>query len=376
MTGRSVLSVIIATLLVTGDYLLDNCPYPILDEVDTLALVEYVSGRVSHSTDDSALYLNVAYDKALTPVIDDFGDTIGSVAITDRERLLHLLEVAANADYRFFVLDVRFETGMNTSVDSALWAAMAYLPRFAYSAHSDGGNAADSTTHHAAAISDYGATLTTGFTRWQYLQDVGASMPLVVYRTIDGGDIKRHGWFYTDKGHLCRNTLFIPLPSNMLLPERPDGQVRYPLLGSQVMRWNSDAELAEMMKDRIVVVGDFENDMHDTYIGSVPGPALITCAYGELHHGRHLVNWWFTLLIWITYAAICFRVLSATSIWQRFAWVKRHPTVGTLLSFVGWEFVLTVISIAMYLIFAESFITFLPALTFTALDWVRHHAIE
>lgn len=374
--GRAVLSGVIALLLVIGDYLLDNCPYPVLDEVDTLALIELVSGRVAHATDDSVLYLNVAYDKALAPVTDDFGDTIGSTVITDRVRLQHLLEVAANADYRFLVLDVRFEPGMATSADSTLWATMARLPRFAYSAHSDGGNAADSITYHAAAISDYGATLTTGFTRWQYLQSAGASMPLVIYRTIDGGDIRQHGWFYTDRGHLCRNTLFIPLPSDMLLPERENGEVRYPFLGSQVMRWNSDAELAGMMNDRIVVVGDFENDMHDTYIGSVPGPALISCAYGELHHGRHLVNWWFVLLVGGIYAVICFRVLSSTPIWQRFAWVRRHPAIGTLLSFAGWEFVLSVVSIAMYLIFAESFITFLPAITFTALDWMRHHAVD
>lgn len=374
--GRWVLSAIVAVLLLAGDYLLDNCPYPVLDEVDTLAMIELVSGRVAHAADDSVLYLNVAYDKALAPVTDDFGDTIGSTVITDRVRLLHLLEVAAKADYRFFVLDVRFEPGMATPADSALWVAMARLPRFAYSAHSEGGNAADSTTEHAAAISDYGATLTTGFTRWQYLQDAGASMPLTMYRTLDGGDIRRHGWFYTDGGRLCRNTLFIPLPSDMLLPERQDGQIRYPLLGSQVMRWNSDSELAGMMKDRIVVVGDFENDMHDTYIGSVPGPALISCAYAELHRGRHLVNWWFMLLVGVIYVAICYRVLSATPVWQRFAWVKRHPAIGTLLSFIGWEFVLSVLSIAMYLIFAESFITFLPAVTFTALDWMRHHLEE
>lgn len=368
---RTVISAIVALALVAGDYLLDNYPYPVFDDVDSLALTELLSERVAHRTDDSVVYLNVAYDKQLVPVTDEFGDTMGSVVITDRNVLLHLLEVAERADYRFLALDVRFDQGMHTDADSALWAVMARLPRFAYSAHTGDINAADSSTFHAASISDYGATLSTGFTRWQYLQETGESMPLTMYRNIDGGNIRRHGCFYTDRGRLCRNTLFIPLPSDILLSERPDGRIRYPLLGSQVMRWNNDDELAGMMRDRIVVVGDFDGDSHDTYIGSVPGPVLISCAYGQLRHGAHLVNLWYMLMIFAIYGLMCYRVLSASPLWERFAWARRYPALRTLLSFVGWEFLLTLLSIAMYLIIAESFITFLPALTFTALGWLN-----
>lgn len=374
--GRAIAAAGIALMLLVGDYLLDNCPYPVLDDVDSLALIELVTGRVAHDTDDSVIYFNVAYDKALAPVTDDFGDTIGHAAITDRARLLHLLEVASRADYRFLALDVRFERGMHTPADSALWAVMARLPRFAYSIHAESENAADSATWHAAALSDYGATLTTGFTRWQYVRPEGASMPLAIYRAVDGGDIRSHGWFYTDSGHLCRNTLFVPLPSDMLLPERADGQVRYPLLGAQIMRWNDDDDLARMMTGRIVIIGDFDADTHDTYIGSVPGPAIICCAYGELHRGRHIVSWRFVFLMFAVYAAIGFRVLSASPLWERFAWIRRHRAVATLLSFVGWELVLSAISVAMYLFFAESFITVLPAAVFTALGWAHRHLIK
>ena len=50
---------------------------------------------------------------------------MGSAVVTDRAVLLHLLEAAENADYRFLVLDVRFDQGMHTDSDSALWAVMA-----------------------------------------------------------------------------------------------------------------------------------------------------------------------------------------------------------------------------------------------------------
>lgn len=364
-------SAVVALVLLLGDYLLDNFPYPVLDDVDSMAFIELMSGRVAHQADDSVLYLNVAYDKALVPVFDDFGDTMGNTVITDRQRLLHLLEVARTARYRFLVLDVRFDPGTDTPCDSALWAVMARLPRFAFSCHADEPTAADSAARRVGSLADYGVTLSTGFTRWQFLQPDGASMPLTMYRTIDGGDIRRHGCFYTDAGRLCRNTLFIPLPSDILLPEWPDGRVRYPLLGSQVMRWNSDEELAAMMRDRIVIVGDFEGDTHDTYIGSVPGPVLIDCAYGQLRDGRHLVSWWSMLFLFIIFTLVGCHVLSGNPLWDRFAWVRRHPAIGVLLSFVGWELLLSIVSVALYLLFAESFITFLPAAVFTAIGWMR-----
>ncbi len=371
--GRAITSLIISLILVAGDYFLENYPYPVLDDVDKLGFTELLSQRMAHEADDSVLYLNVAYDKELVPVADDFGDTIGSAVITDRSVLLHLLHVARHADYRFMVLDVRFEQGFTTEVDSALWAAMSVMPRFAYSIHSESEDAVDAKARHAAALSDYGATLSTGFTRWQYLQKAGESMPLAMYRSIDGGSIGRRGLFYFDNGRLCRNTLFIPLSSDLLLAERDNGEVRYPLLGGQVMRWNTDAELAAMMCGRIVVIGDFEGDTHDTYIGAVPGPAIIHSAYLGLHRGRHLVNWWFTAAMFVLYAAMCAGVLAGGSLWQRFAWVRRHPAVSTLLSFVGWEVVLNLVGIVMYLAFAESFISILPALTLTFLGWARQH---
>ena len=126
---RAVLSATVALALILGDYLLDNYPYPVLDDVDSLAFIELMSERVAHRTNDSILYLNVAYDKQLVPLTDDFGDTMGSAVVTDRAVLLHLLEAAENADYRFLVLDVRFDQGMHTDSDSALWAVMARLPQ-------------------------------------------------------------------------------------------------------------------------------------------------------------------------------------------------------------------------------------------------------
>lgn len=373
LPGRVVLSLLVAVALLLGDYFIDNCPYPLFDDVDTLGLAEHLTGRMAHEVDDSVLYINVGFDKQLVPVVDDFGDTVGKTVITDRTVLLKLLEAASRADYRFLALDVRFDKGMTTDCDSALWRLMGRLPRFAYSSHADGEDAAAENAGGAAALADYGATLSTGFTRWQFLQDGKESMPLTIYRSTDNGTLSQWGPFYFDNGHLCRNTLFVPLPSDLLEPYRESGELRYPLAGGHLMRWNSDDELSRMMNGRIVVIGDFENDVHDTYIGSVPGPAIIYSAYLELHRGRHFVNPWFMIAMLLIYATMCFSVLSGDGLLDRVAWVRRHPALRTLLSFVGWEIVLSAMGLLMYILFAESFISILPAATFTALGWIRQH---
>lgn len=373
LPGRVALSLVVALALLLGDYFIDNCPYPLFDDVDTLGLAERLTGRMAHEVDDSVLYINVGFDKQLVPVFDDFGDTVGKTVITDRSVLLKLLEAASHTDYRFLVLDVRFDNGFSTECDSALWSLMGKLPRFSYSAHSDGEDAAEKLAGASASLADYGATLSTGFTRWQFLQDGKASMPLTIYRSVNNGNITQRGPFYFDKGRLCRNTLFVPLPSDLLEPYRESGELRYPLAEGHLMRWNSEAELSRMMKGRIVVIGDYENDVHDTYIGSVPGPAIIHCAYLELHRGRHIVNPWFMAVLLLIYASMCFSVLSGDGLLDRVAWVRRHPALRTLLSFIGWEIVLSAMGLLMYILFAESFISILPAATFTALGWIRQH---
>lgn len=175
----------IAVLLLFLNYCIDNYPYSAFDNLDTLGLMEFLARRSSTMPDDSVLYLNVGYDKALVPVIDTYGDTLGNEVITDRSILLKLLKAAHKSDYKFLILDIRFEKGMTTVTDSALWATMSVLPKFAYSLHSDGNDATPINIHNNGALSDYGATLTSGFSRWQFIQSAGKSMPLTIYETIN-----------------------------------------------------------------------------------------------------------------------------------------------------------------------------------------------
>lgn len=372
--GRIVIAAVLAVVLTLCDYLLDNWPFPLLDDVDSLALKEYFLHVVEDEKDDSVLYLNVAYDKALVDVTDDFGDTIGKTVITDRALLTRLLKIAKDADYKYLVLDVRFEKGHVTTSDSALWDIMSQLPRFAFSTHQNLESEAPLQLRNVAALADYGATISTGFMRWQYLQPGGVSLPLRIYNTTDKSTIKRHGLFYSDSGRLCYNTLFLPFSIDELTAEKPDGEVRYPLVGGDLFRLNSDSEIRDMMRDKIVVIGDYENDVHDTYVGEVPGSVLIYHAYKQLHEGRHIVKWGFVIFLLALFFLIAYSILSSASIFRSLPFIRRHPMLTTLLSFIGWEIILSVVQLFVYVTISWNFNTFVPSLAFTALGWVKSYS--
>ncbi len=369
--SRIVIAAVVAVVLTVCDYLLNNWPFPLLDDVDSLALKEYFLHTVADEEDDSVLYLNVAYDKALVDVTDDFGDTIGKTVITDRAVLTRLLSIAKDADYKYLVLDVRFEKGHETPSDSLLWNVLSQLPRFAFSAHHDQESGVPMQLLAASGLADYGATLSTGFTRWQYLQPEGVSLPLKIYASTDQSTIKRHGLFYTDSGRLCYNTIFLPLSIDELTPERQDGEVRYPLVGGDLFRLNSDEEIREMMRDKVVIIGDFENDVHDTYIGDVPGPALIYHAYKQLHEGRHIVKWGYIIFMLSLFFIIAYCILSSGSLFDSLPYFNRHPLMKTLLSFISWEIILSVVQLVMYVTMSWNFNTFIPAITFAAMGWIN-----
>ena len=368
---RVCLALAFGFFLSLANYWVDNCPNSLIDDTGNLIFTEYLTDRYAHSEDiDSVLYVNVAYDKELVSLYDDFGDTLGTASVTNRATLLRFLQVAEEAGYRYMVLDVRFEPGMYTPADSALWTLMGRLPRFAYSAHSQSGDAAANLAGHNAAFADYSATMTTGFTRWQFFRSEGESIPLKMAGELNGVEINNHGLWYSDRGHICRNALFIPLPSDLLLSEYPDGRVRYPNLGSQILRFKSEEEIAEMMHDKIVIIGDFGADTHETYIGPVPGPVLIYESYRQLAAGHHRLNPLFYLLIFAFFSLMSWCVLRPGSLLGRIKWLEKHPILRFIISFISWNVTLKMLNIVCYLTLAENFITLIPSLFLTIADFL------
>ncbi len=351
--AKIAISVLVSFVLICVDYFFQNNKYPWFDNLMTLSLIEYVTGSKDRITfdDDSVFCVNVAHDKALASYVDKYLVCRGNDVITSRDSLLKFLNLAAKSQCKYIFLDVRFSKRHQTEVDSALFATILSIPNIVVSNHceDDEYELADKKLKPATALADYGVTLTTGFSRYEFLQDGEASVALKMYRDIDHGDIVKWHNLYFDKStnHLCFNAPFIPIPRT-LNRYKGENTVRYPYLGAQLFGYYTEKDLIDTMKGRYVLVGDFDEDLHGTYVGDVPGPMLSFLSYKFIKDGKHLFPLSLFLMTFVIYSVICWFILRNADIdyrkfmnWlrmriKRMKWQWLAPLLLLLLYPVDW----------------------------------------
>jgi len=360
-------AVMIAILLIVADYLLSNMTYPLLDSSESLSPYAYII-EDKEDTFNDIVCVNVAYDKELTTVYDEFGDSLGRTAITDRSTLLRFLDIAAGSSYRYIFIDIRFESGMETPSDSALFCRIKSLPNLVFSTHRGLENAIeDSALNAKSAYADYRHKRLSGFSRYEFLQDGNESVALRMYRELNGGEIHPCLLGHADGRHLCHNSLFISIPLSVTEPYGPDGEIRYPHLGSQLLIKYSADELKQLLDDKIVLVGDFENDTHSTLIGDVPGPLLSYYAYRALSNGNHKVNYVLYFSLFIIYTCIALTLFGKSPI----KFKVKKPILTLVLSFIGWGIVLWSLKIILFIIFSLDFCATIPAAVFSLISFYK-----
>lgn len=351
---RLTLAVLLSIIVILTSYFVGNTSYPMAGEKAALVKLNNWKSYLNLTHDsvpDDVLLLNVSYDKTMTPYQEE-GLELGQIPITDRRKLLDFLTKARQADnYKYIMMDVILERGIETEFDSALFHTIASMPRIVIPVHSDA-PLQDSILYAKAANADYNITHDeTNFTRFQFLNDGVPSMPLKMYEAQTGNTIEKHGPFYTCDGHLCSSaiTLKLPIKISGTYLEKGEGATNmrersYLYLGADVLSVDSIVPVAEQIRDKIVVIGDFNNDVHRTYLGFQPGSVICLNAYYALQRGEHRVNYLFTLFLFFVYTGIAMLMLNGRSIDSFF----KNPWLKAMASFFALTVVFTIISMVVY----------------------------
>ncbi len=351
---RLTLAVLLSIVVILTSYFVGNTSYPMAGEKAALVKLNNWKSYLNLTHDsvpDDVLLLNVSYDKTMTPYQEE-GLELGQIPITDRRKLLDFLTKARQADnYKYIMMDVILERGIETESDSALFHTIASMPRIVIPVHSDA-PLQDSILYAKAANADYNITHDeTNFTRFQFLNDGVPSMPLKMYEAQTGNTIEKHGPFYTCDGHLCSSaiTLKLPIKISGTYLEKGEGATNmrersYLYLGADVLSVDSIVPVAEQIRDKIVVIGDFNNDVHRTYLGFQPGSVICLNAYYALQRGEHRVNYLFTLFLFFVYTGIAMLMLNGRSIDSFF----KNPWLKAMASFFALTVVFTIISMVVY----------------------------
>lgn len=370
-TKSLVASVCIAVFLVVADYYVSNMTYPLFDTSSRLDLWSYIYDHdKGEESDSDFVAVNVAYDKQLAETYDEYDRLIGYTPIVDRAKLLRFLQIASKSDYRYIFLDIRFEKGLDTENDSALFALINSMPRIVVSTHrqSDDFECNPALAPEKTAYADYRIKRGNPFSRYEYLQDGNESVALRLYRDLNNGSIEAKPHYFTENGSLCYNMQFISIPKRVLLPEKESGEIRYPYLGVHFLDCYTDEELADLLDNRIVLVGDFDNDVHDALIGSVPGPTLSFYAYKALLEGKHKVNYWLQAFLFVPYVFISYRLINKKQNSEDEA-ASKYLVPRIIGFFLQTGVILWILDAIMYFVFALSFAILIPTTVFTILAY-------
>lgn len=374
-----IISSLVSLLLIITGYFANNWSILTGERILTLSLSQLL-GNFYDPDDNDVFFVNVSYDREIVKLKDE---PEKNSAIVDRTKLYKFLKILKEeGEYKYIVLDILFDTNDVSETDSLLYPLIASMKNIVVARDTSLGM--DSILLEKSALVDYDAIKTqSSFLRYQYLKKGKIpSIPLKVYEDLHPKDsIKKHGLVYTSGNKLCQNACFIPFNSttfDSFAKAYADAYVYN--LGANLLKnpigcskdyWKKN--IISLSKGKYVFVGDYENDMHDTYVGQRPGAYILYRALKTLEENKHIVSFC-TLIIWfIVFTGIFYLIISDRKKHHLPRFIRKliknnllkSRFIRFILSLVGYTFILWLCSILQY-VFTQTFYSItIPLIVFT-----------
>ena len=392
------------------------------EEKSLLARTELFKSFVidyKNDTSDDVVFIDVTYDKELRPVYEtsftpdmeelaDHGRNdieeefqkmpLGNNFITDRGKLLQLLQILKEKDdYKFILLDIAFSNEIDSSPDSLLFATIASMRDIIIPRHA-GMVLADPVLYDKSGMADYSTLyIESDFIKFPYFFDGQKSIPLLLYETLYNVNVNDHKLYATDNGRLARKSIPLTLDfrmnrniheneGNLILED----EMEIPLMGRDILgvisctedpsySWLDDDP--DMFKGKLVVIGSlFGDDNHSTYVGEMPGCLILYNAYLSLKKGRHLMTWPLILVLFLIFFLLSFTILKKDTLVYYIQEQKRKSTkkwlknyykvIKILIANFAIEFILAFICVIIYLISGEIYDIVLTGIYFILVAWI------
>lgn len=368
-------------VLLLGNYLLNNCSLPFTGFESTILKYyeSFKSKNFPHTNktnwEDSLFLINTCYDLEL---IDYFGESEfkqGEIAITKRKDLYLFLKKAHELDnYRYIMLDLdidEIESPYNDSIKTLIMEMRDIcIPR------SHNFSVFDSRLDSKTGWVDY-TTIPdeTGFVKYELACDGMVSLPLKMYNDLcKHNAFCKFGLLYFDNYTLCQKTIIPDFKIKFLISNSVNGEIcrtqyEYHNLGADIIDGNNVADI----ENRIVVLGDFFSyDLHDTYVGKMPGAIINLNTFLNLAEGKHKIQWGIVLIITFMYILMLIWTIRSTVILKRITAlfpiltnIKKNKAVGLILTFCSLVFIFYVFSFILYLLFDYNYNAWFPVIWFT-----------
>ena len=353
-----ILAFVLSLFLCIICYTIDNQPYNILERSQLYYLLEKPFRPNAQSYDTNVCFINVSHDRQLAYINPDDHDA-GNTDIADRRKLLQFLRKVEDdhVKYKYIMMDIRFEKNLKTEYDDSLFHQIARMPNIVIAHHYYGkedDQLANPILRPKVGMSDYQIIgNVSNFSRYTFLQKKRPSLALKMYDDFFRQPTSIRQWgnlpVYFSERHLCANSPMLYITGtiysimNLPAPEEDndmtlfDYMATYPYyedLGADFLLldgrdWNAD------MDGKYIVVADFENDIHDTYVGKVPGAYISWMAYKYLLGRRHILSWAYVILSLVVYTLIIYFLFYINSVARKEEFADNN-VAQVLLSAVRW----------------------------------------
>ncbi|MEM1138119.1 MAG: CHASE2 domain-containing protein, partial [Bacteroidota bacterium] len=290
----------------------------------TAAVKNKLLGKKERPNTDRLLLINVSWDKKLIPKTDSTGDfVLGNQAITNRASIAKLLQAMNQQpdNHEFLLIDVNF---LDPSPDdSLLEAELMKVKNCVVSYHKDAkGKPVYPIVKAPLGLSDMIVDDEERDLVLKYHLIQGDSLkttPLLMYEKIH--NVKYEKSFFYDK--LDGKSIF----KSFILDYPVD---QYDIFKRELYNYQYINEMVKapapfinaMTKDKIVIVGDFEDrDIHNTIYGKTPGPLILLNAFLALERGQNRVSIYFILLLLVAFTLISYKAITVND--PVTLWVKK-----------------------------------------------------
>lgn len=392
-TGNLIVALVCALVLSIFCYIAENQPYSLLEKSFLYYILEWPFKADGVADNEEACFINISHDRQLV-YLDPRDSTSGNIDITDRAKLLQFLQMLERDQvrYKYILMDIRFEKGLSTPIDTQLFRQICRMRDIAVATHTNDAwsdyEIAFDSLQEKAGMSDYaqlGEVRT--FSRYTFLQNGKPSLALKMYDDARHQPTSirrfRHWPLYTSQRHLCTNAPLLAIRGSIYnkmeapIMEEGPGVIYnfYEDLGADILALEG-RNLAEDYKDKYLIIADYEKDMHDTYAGQIPGAYLTWLAFLHLRDGHHILGWFFILLMFLFYAAIFYFLFFINRI-ACSNWISRKKIRKRILGLLRWLGscgLLYLVTFIAYKAFSVRYNVTIPILGVTIVNFIINYA--
>lgn len=373
----SVLIILHALLLVIATICLQ---YTNMIRKDEFAVFKYLSifkhnilGIDSKPFKGKVIFIDVSQDKALIS-LPPFG---GNIDIADREKLAMLIrELNRHAkEYRYVLCDILFQLPSPSS-DPVLKPEIEKAERIIIPASID----SDQKLIYdvKSGVAEYFFTGEDKFAKIPiYYGDSLKSLPALLYEDVTTNRYSRKWGITFLNEKLAFNTTNPEYYyRNYDLKDYHQTDKPNLLYLSQLLSYPDSIFFQEFLKDKFIVIGNFQDDVHETYIGKLSGSLILFDIFLSLHEHSNQISYFWLIFLFIVYLFISYEILHAKN--QHFEDIQRKvykyyikETLKKMVSYLGLFIIINIISyfVFNYIVNILYIVTYLSALSFILKNW-------